>query len=262
MLLIERANLQGAGGRFSCSVAARRQTAANFSSYFQMAALCRDAARAPCCAKWKPTPPPSCNWQPTWTTSPCNTTARTPANASLKRGNAPASSWIPAADTAAHRPRRRLRPRHRANKINSHKRERPLERAAVFQAGIFSTAILARRKFVAMKTSGQITALQYRKGNFMTTNWLKRFMLALIPVLCCCLPHTTDAQTPSIIIQPVGQSSAVGGTIQFTISATGGGPLAYQCRKNSTNLANGTFSGRATVSGATTTAMTLAGVTT
>ena len=96
----------------------------------------------------------------------------------------------------------------------------------------------------------------------MTTNWLKRFMLALIPVLCCCLPHTTDAQTPSIIIQPVGQSSAVGGTIQFTISATGGGTLAYQWRKNSTNLANGTFSGRATVSGATTTAMTLAGVTT
>lgn len=128
--------------------------------------------------------------------------------------------------------------------------------------GFSSTANLDRRKFVAMKTSGQITVLQYRKANVMTRNWLKRFMLALIPVLCCCLPHITDAQTPSIIIQPVGQSSAVGGTIQFTVSATGGGTLAYQWRKNATNLTNGTFSGRATVSGATTTAMTLAGVTT
>jgi hypothetical protein len=54
----------------------------------------------------------------------------------------------------------------------------------------------------------------------------------------------------------------VSGTIQFTVSATGGGTLAYQWRKNATNLTNGTFSGRATVSGATTTAMTLAGVTT
>jgi hypothetical protein len=37
-------NYQGNGGRFSFSVAARRQTAANFSALFQMAALCRDAA--------------------------------------------------------------------------------------------------------------------------------------------------------------------------------------------------------------------------
>src|ERR1017187_586138 len=42
-------------------------------------------------------------------------------NASLKHGNAPASSWTPAAATAAHRPRRRLRRQHRANKINSRK---------------------------------------------------------------------------------------------------------------------------------------------
>ena len=37
-------------------------------------------------------------------------------------------------------------------------------------------------------------------------------------------------------------------------SATGGGTLSYQWRKNGVNMANGTFSGRATVSGATTTA--------
>ena len=46
-------------------------------------------------------------------------TLKMPANASLKPGNAPASSWTPAAATAAHRPRRRLRPRHRANKAFS-----------------------------------------------------------------------------------------------------------------------------------------------
>jgi hypothetical protein len=39
-----RADFQGDGERFSFSVAARRQTAANFSALFQMAALCRDAA--------------------------------------------------------------------------------------------------------------------------------------------------------------------------------------------------------------------------
>jgi hypothetical protein len=96
----------------------------------------------------------------------------------------------------------------------------------------------------------------------MTTKGLKRFIFALMPVFCCFLAHPVHAQAPSIITQPASQSSAVGGTIQFTVSATGGGTLLYQWRKNTTNLANGTFSGRATVSGATTTAMTLAGVTT
>jgi len=38
------ANFQWDGGRFSGSVAARRQTAGNFPALFQMAALCRDAA--------------------------------------------------------------------------------------------------------------------------------------------------------------------------------------------------------------------------
>jgi hypothetical protein len=79
---------------------------------------------------------------------------------------------------------------------------------------------------------------------------------------CTIIVPKAHAQIPSIITQPASQSSAVGGTIQFTVSATGGGTLAYQWRKNSTNLSNGTFSGRATVSGATTTAMTLTGVTT
>ena len=48
------------------------------------------------------------------------------------------------------------------------------------------------------------------------------------------------AQTlPAIIIEPVSQSSAVGGTIEFTVSASGAGTLAYQWRKNTTNMVNG-----------------------
>jgi hypothetical protein len=96
----------------------------------------------------------------------------------------------------------------------------------------------------------------------MTVNRLKRFIFALTPVFCCFLAITVQAQAPSIITQPASQSSAVGGTIQFTVSVAGGGTLAYQWQKNTTNLANGTFSGRATVSGATTASVTLAGITT
>ena len=95
----------------------------------------------------------------------------------------------------------------------------------------------------------------------MANKRLKRFLFAMVLGMGYALTQPVHAQTPSIITQPASQSSAVGGTIQFTVSATGGGILFYQWRKNGTNLANGTFSGRATVSGATTTTMTLAGVT-
>jgi hypothetical protein len=96
----------------------------------------------------------------------------------------------------------------------------------------------------------------------MTTNRLNRFVFALVPVFWFLLAHSAHAQAPSVITQPASQSSAVGETIQFTVSAAGGGTLAYQWQKNTTNLANGTFSGRATVSGATTASVTLAGITT
>jgi hypothetical protein len=81
-------------------------------------------------------------------------------------------------------------------------------------------------------------------------------------VFCYFAAYTVQAQAPSIITQPTSLSSAVGGTIKFTVSAAGGSTLAYQWQKNTTNLANGTFSGRATVSGATTASVTLAGITT
>ena len=68
--------------------------------------------------------------------------------------------------------------------------------------------------------------------------------------------------TPSIIVQPASQATAPSGTISFSVSASGAGTLAYQWAKNTTNLANGTFSGRATVSGATTSTLTLTSITT
>lgn len=96
----------------------------------------------------------------------------------------------------------------------------------------------------------------------MKSGKLSGLILPLLLWGCLSIIASAHAQSPSIVVPPASQSSAVGGTIQFTVSATGGGTLFYQWRKNSTNLANGTFSGRATVSGATTTTMTLAGVTT
>ncbi len=77
------------------------------------------------------------------------------------------------------------------------------------------------------------------------------------------LAWASNAQTvPAIITQPASQGSAVGGTIAFSVSASGAGTLAFQWQKNTTNLANGSFSGRASVSGATTAGLLLAGITT
>jgi hypothetical protein len=57
-----------------------------------------------------------------------------------------------------HRPRRRLRPRHRSHKIKFENAKLSLKtEAAFFQAGIVSTANLAKRKFEAMETLGQTT---------------------------------------------------------------------------------------------------------
>ena len=85
----------------------------------------------------------------------------------------------------------------------------------------------------------------------------------LLAAAALLLAFAASAQNvPAIIVQPVGQSSAPGGTITFTVSASGAGTLAYQWQKNTTNMTNGSFSGRATVSGATTAALMLAGATT
>src|SRR6266481_4867313 len=84
-----------------------------------------------------------------------------------------------------------------------------------------------------------------------------------IPQFLTVLLLTLTAQAqPTITSQPASSTNAVGDTAQFTVSAIGSGTLAYQWLKIGTNLVNGIFSGRATVSGATTTTLGLASVTT
>jgi sugar lactone lactonase YvrE len=56
------------------------------------------------------------------------------------------------------------------------------------------------------------------------------------------LAVAASAQTaPTITVQPVSQSAAPGGTVTFTVSATGAGtgPSSYQWQFNGTNLPNG-----------------------
>ena len=87
-------------------------------------------------------------------------------------------------------------------------------------------------------------------------------MLAVCVTVAFAATFARGQTFPSIIVQPASQATAPSGTISFSVSASGAGTLAYQWAKNTTNLANGTFSGRATVSGATTSTLTLTTCTT
>lgn len=88
----------------------------------------------------------------------------------------------------------------------------------------------------------------------------KRLSLATATLL---LALSAIAQTvPTIIVQPVSQATAPGATVSLSVSASGAAKMAYQWQKNTTNMVNGAFSGRATVSGVTTAALTLTGTTT
>ena len=62
-------------------------------------------------------------------------------------------------------------------------------------------------------------------------------------------------EAPYIVSQPMDQTLSVGATASFTVAAGGTYPLAYQWWKDGNNLANG-----GTVSGATTTNLTIANV--
>lgn len=86
--------------------------------------------------------------------------------------------------------------------------------------------------------------------------------LAVVFAITSAAMFANAQNIPSIIVQPSSQATAPSGTISFTVSASGAGTLAYQWAKNTTNLVNGTFSGRATVSGATTSTFTLTTCTT
>ncbi len=61
---------------------------------------------------------------------------------------------------------------------------------------------------------------------------------------------------PQIITPPASQTATVGGTAVFNVAAAGDLPLSYQWQSNQVNLTNG-----ANVSGATTSALTLSGLT-
>src|SRR5207249_196207 len=60
---------------------------------------------------------------------------------------------------------------------------------------------------------------------------------------------------PSITAQPQGQAVVLGSSAGFNVTAVGAAPLAYQWRKDGTNLANG-----ANISGATTSALAVSNV--
>ncbi|HWR55310.1 MAG TPA: immunoglobulin domain-containing protein [Negativicutes bacterium] len=63
---------------------------------------------------------------------------------------------------------------------------------------------------------------------------------------------------PSITNQPSNQTVTIGGTAQFMVTATAGsGSLSYQWKRNGSNLTNGLATSGATISGATTAALTI-----
>lgn len=65
----------------------------------------------------------------------------------------------------------------------------------------------------------------------------------------------TVNNAPQIASQPTNRTIAVGGSVSFTVVATGTGPLSYQWRRGATNVLNG-----AGVSGATSATLTLTSV--
>jgi DNA/RNA endonuclease G (NUC1) len=67
---------------------------------------------------------------------------------------------------------------------------------------------------------------------------------------------TVTPAAPSITTPPLARSSNVGGTVTFSVAASGTAPLSYQWRKGGVNLADA-----GVVSGATTATLTLTGVT-
>ncbi len=66
---------------------------------------------------------------------------------------------------------------------------------------------------------------------------------------------TVTAVAPTIVTAPASQSTTAGGTITFTVSATGTAPFTYQWRKGGTPLTDG-----ANIAGATTASLTVSAV--
>jgi hypothetical protein len=65
---------------------------------------------------------------------------------------------------------------------------------------------------------------------------------------------------PTITLQPKSQTNGVGTKVTFTVTATGTAPLSYQWQVNGTNLVNGAVKNGPTISGVTTTNLTIKNV--
>ena len=89
-----------------------------------------------------------------------------------------------------------------------------------------------------------------------------KILRGLFLAFAAALLLTTAYAQPIIIQNPSNATNGTGGITAFSVSATGSGALAYQWLKVGTNMTNGTFAGRATVSGATTSTLTLSNLTT
>ena len=70
----------------------------------------------------------------------------------------------------------------------------------------------------------------------------------------------TSCTQPTISTSPTAQSACLGGNATFTATSSTT-PVTYQWQRNGTNLTDGTVSGGGTISGSTTTALTITGVT-
>ncbi len=76
-----------------------------------------------------------------------------------------------------------------------------------------------------------------------------------VGVVTSAVATLTVSGPPVITLQPASQSVAAGNTVTFSVTAAGTLPLSYQWRKNGVGLTNG-----GSLSGATSTALTLANV--
>lgn len=90
-----------------------------------------------------------------------------------------------------------------------------------------------------------------------TTDWrmLREGVAWFGATLTASVIVTNASGGPSILAQPLSQTAAPGGTVHFTVTATGGQPLSYQWRRNGADLSNG-----GNVSGVTTTTLTISNV--
>jgi hypothetical protein len=86
------------------------------------------------------------------------------------------------------------------------------------------------------------------------TSLQQRYDLEVRPGVCAFAPELCANTPPTIAQSPVSQSVIVGGSVNFTVSASGSNPLSYQWQKNNANLGSGGH-----YAGVTTATLTISG---